>query len=94
MREEPVERTCVGCGGKADPRLDPAGLVRLAAPGGRLQLDAGRRLGGRGAWLHRSPACLERALGRRALPRALRQDGLAVDAGELGLLLTGVAPKV
>lgn len=86
-------RTCVGCGGKADPGAEPRALVRLAAPGGRLQLDPGRRLGGRGAWLHRAPGCLAQAVRRRALGRALRREGLAVDAGELGRLLTGVVPR-
>jgi predicted RNA-binding protein YlxR (DUF448 family) len=89
-----MERTCVGCGGKADPSADPGALVRLAAPGSRLQLDAGGRLGGRGAWLHPDPGCLERALRRKAFGRALRQPGLAADAGELERMLTGIAPKV
>jgi len=89
-----MERTCVGCGRKGDPRVEPGALLRLAAPGGQLQVDDRRRLGGRGAWLHPDPACLERALRRRALPRALRREGLAVDAGGLGRLLTGVAPTV
>ncbi len=84
-----MERTCVGCRRKGDP----GGLLRLAAAGGRVVLDAGRRLGGRGAWLHPDPACLERAVQRRALGRALRREGLAVDSGELGRLLTGIGRR-
>jgi uncharacterized protein len=85
-----MERTCVGCGGKGDP----GGLVRLSAEGGgRVVLDAGRRLGGRGAWLHRDPACLARALRRKALGRALRRQGLAADAEDLGRALTGIGSR-
>jgi predicted RNA-binding protein YlxR (DUF448 family) len=85
-----VERTCVGCGGKADP----AGLVRLAADaGGRLVHDARRRLGGRGAWLHPGGACLARAQKRRAFGRALRLEGLAVDGAGLERLLTELGRK-
>ncbi|OIQ83051.1 hypothetical protein GALL_351560 [mine drainage metagenome] len=37
-----------------------------------LVIDAGRRMPGRGAWLHPDPQCLELALRRKAFPRALR----------------------
>jgi len=79
----------VGCGEKAHPDA----LVRLAAEAGRVVLDAGRRCGGRGAWLHPAPACLERALRRRAFARALRREGLAADGEELGQRLAGVARR-
>jgi len=85
-----MERTCVGCGGKADP----GDLLRLSATGGRLRPDPDRRRGGRGAWLHRAPACLEKALKRGAFARALRQPGIAVDGAEVARLLTGIAPAV
>ena len=39
------------------------------------ELDVRRRLPGRGAWLHPSPDCLDLALRRRALTRALRLAG-------------------
>jgi len=85
-----VERTCVGCGGKGDP----AGLVRLAADaGGCLALDAGRRMGGRGAWLHPGAGCWARAQKRRAFGRALRKEGLAVDGAGLERLLTELGRK-
>lgn len=85
-----MERTCVGCGGKGDP----GSLVRLAADaGGRLTFDVRRRLGGRGAWLHPGPACLSRAVKRRAFGRALRRGGLAVDGAGLELLLTDLGRK-
>ncbi|WP_448060017.1 YlxR family protein [Cellulomonas hominis] len=38
-------------------------------------VDEGRRLQGRGAWLHPDPHCLELAERRRAFPRALRHAG-------------------
>jgi hypothetical protein len=62
---EPV-RTCVGCGRKAAQRA----LVRFAAVGG--QLEAGRRVPGRGAYTCRSRACFERATTCRGFVRTLR----------------------
>ena len=41
-----------------------------------LVVDVGRRMPGRGAWLHPDPGCLETAERRRALGRALRNAGL------------------
>jgi predicted RNA-binding protein YlxR (DUF448 family) len=59
----------VGCGRKA-PQQE---LVRFAAPTGVLELDAVRRLPGRGAYTCRRPSCFERAEARRAFSRTLRQ---------------------
>jgi len=66
----------VGCGRTA-PKDE---LLRIAACGRVAVLDPPARLPGRGAYLCRAgadgdvpaPACLERAVKRRALPRALR----------------------
>ena len=62
-------RTCVGC----RRRADPAELVRLTRrPDGSLGVGPGP---GRGAWVCGPPAteaCLEAAIRRRALERALR----------------------
>jgi predicted RNA-binding protein YlxR (DUF448 family) len=63
------ERTCVGCGRKA-PQQE---LVRFAAPTGVLEVDAQRRLPGRGAYTCRRPSCFERAESRRAFSRTLRR---------------------
>jgi uncharacterized protein len=65
-------RTCVGCRGRfplADGRL-----VRVAiGPEGNVQV--GRSLAGRGAWLCAlDRGCLDRALRTKALHRALRAD--------------------
>jgi len=49
-------------------------VVAVADGTGRpvLVVDVGRRLPGRGAWLHPDPGCLEQAERRRAFGRALR----------------------
>ena len=80
-RGEPV-RTCVGCG----QPVARAALVRLRERGGRVVVDAPPS-GGRGAWLHPAQACLDRAVARRAIPRALRAEA-AIDAQVLGAELT------
>ncbi|MEG3614920.1 MULTISPECIES: YlxR family protein [Isoptericola] len=41
----------------------------------RVVVDVRGCLPGRGAWLHEDLACWERAVRRRAVPRALRADG-------------------
>ncbi|WP_407922525.1 YlxR family protein [Agrococcus carbonis] len=63
-------RTCLGC----RARTEPAHLVRIAARDGQAVIDPDRRLPGRGAWVHPTQRCVERAM--RALPRALRQRHL------------------
>ena len=68
-------RTCVGCG----VRADRSELVRLVAAGDEIVPDAAGRLPGRGAYLHPSLACLERAQRRRAFPRALRLSAALPD---------------
>lgn len=56
-------------------RCAATGLLRVVAVGGVLVPDPGRRLPGRGAWLHSEPDCLRLAERRRAFPRALRVPG-------------------
>jgi predicted RNA-binding protein YlxR (DUF448 family) len=60
-------RTCAGCGRKA-PQPE---LVRFSAREGKLV--AGRTEPGRGAYTCRRLACFERAAGRRAFNRVLKQ---------------------
>jgi len=48
-------------------------LVRFVARDGRLVQDPDAVLPGRGAYCCPEPACWERALTRRAFPRALRR---------------------
>lgn len=79
-------RTCVGCRRVADQRE----LVRLAStPDG---VAVGRSLPGRGAWLCPGTGCLDPAIGRGGLARALRIDRSAVDAAALRQRLEADAP--
>jgi hypothetical protein len=71
MRSAPVVRTCVGC----RERAAKSELLRIVAAGDEVVPDPQARLAGRGAYLHPSPRCLERAQLRRAIPRALRVPG-------------------
>jgi uncharacterized protein len=64
---EPV-RSCIGCGSRAAK----SELIRVVAAGDEIVPDVAFRLPGRGAYLHPSLACLERAQRRKAFPRALR----------------------
>lgn len=66
-------RTCVGC----RERTSRSSLVRLvadrSAPLPTVIVDPHASAPGRGAWLHPQSPCLDRAVTRRAIPRALRQ---------------------
>ncbi|MBO0805780.1 MAG: YlxR family protein [Nocardiopsaceae bacterium] len=64
-------RTCVGC----KERAAKSSLLRLVADGGDIVPDPRARRPGRGAYLHPSLDCLDKARRRRALPRALRATG-------------------
>jgi uncharacterized protein len=61
-------RTCIGCGSRAVK----SEMIRVVAAGDEIVPDVTFRLPGRGAYLHPSLACLERAQRRKAFPRALR----------------------
>jgi predicted RNA-binding protein YlxR (DUF448 family) len=83
-------RTCIGCR-KTDAREKLVRLVKSASETGEPEalVDLRRRMPGRGAWLHPSTKCLQLALKRRAIGRALpgvtSADGLeAVFAGFSG----------
>ncbi|GAA1970291.1 YlxR family protein [Isoptericola halotolerans] len=72
-------RTCVGCRDR-DLRSDLLRLVLAAADGvpagePRVVVDVRGSLSGRGAWIHPVLACLDLAVRRRAVPRALRAAG-------------------
>ena len=72
-----VIRTCVGCG----TRAAKSDLLRVVAVDGEIVVDPAARRPGRGAYLHPSKGCLERARRRRAIPRALRVTGPLADDG-------------
>lgn len=52
--------------------------VEVTAHGPRIVPDPRRLAPGRGAYVHRDPQCLERAVTRQALPRALRVPGAVI----------------
>ena len=79
-------RTCIGCGQKAAPAM----LLRFSESGGLVVMA---RAGGRGAWLHPSRSCLDRALARRSFPRALRAEAVVADGSALVAVLTENARK-
>jgi predicted RNA-binding protein YlxR (DUF448 family) len=76
-------RTCIGCGARAEQRE----LFRLRLADGEV-VDDPARSGGRGAWLHPAPECLERAARRRAFGRAFRATDVRADLRVLRELLT------
>ena len=70
-----MTRTCVGC----RRRDDRSALLRVVAEWSdtgenlaRVAPDPRLRMPGRGAWLHPTPECLDRAVQRKAFGRALR----------------------
>ncbi|HEY5025794.1 MAG TPA: YlxR family protein [Acidimicrobiales bacterium] len=77
-------RTCVGC----RRAVAPVELVRLTSGAhGELVIGPGP---GRGAWLCRdSPSCLDQAVRRQALGRALRADVVPEAVEGLRKLLRG-----
>jgi predicted RNA-binding protein YlxR (DUF448 family) len=74
-------RQCAGCG-RRRPQIE---LVRVAAVDGRAEIDRGRRLGGRGAYLCPDAACARRAARRGGLTRRLRQPVTGLDDLAAGL---------
>ncbi|MEW2620051.1 YlxR family protein [Streptomyces sp. NPDC048106] len=65
------ERTCVGCRERAAKN----DLVRIVMIEDECVPDPRGTLPGRGAYVHPALACLDQAVRRRALPRALRAPG-------------------
>jgi predicted RNA-binding protein YlxR (DUF448 family) len=83
----PVIRTCVGCGGRAAK----SELLRLVAAGDEIVPDPRAEMPGRGAYLHPSRGCWERAQRRRALTRALRLPG-PLGTGRIAGYLEALTP--
>ncbi|MFD1214700.1 YlxR family protein [Arthrobacter sp. GCM10027362] len=76
------QRTCIGCR-RRDDQADLLRLVVTAADGASaVVVDEGRRLTGRGAWLHPDPDCMALAVKRRAFGRAFKAnvDSRAVES--------------
>ena len=81
------ERRCIGCG----YRGPQSGFLRLAldrqtVPPKVVVNNGTRNRRGRGAYICRRQACLDRALHRRAFQRAFR-TALRVDEGEIAAAL-------
>ena len=68
MSERSPIRTCIGCG----ERVPQDVLVRVTATPDGLRVDGARRAAGRGAYLHRSPACWGAFVRRRRPVRSFR----------------------
>ena len=64
-------RTCVGCRSRASR----SSLLRVVAHNSDIVVDPSATLPGRGAWLHPTLECLDKAQTRRAFGRALRVEG-------------------
>jgi uncharacterized protein len=62
------ERSCVGCRARA-PKAE---LLRFARTPAGLRVDPPGTAPGRGAYVHRDPACVGAALRKGALANALR----------------------
>jgi uncharacterized protein len=67
-------RTCLGCRARADK----SSLTRVVARDGEVVVDHSATLPGRGAWVHPTLECVEKALTRKAFGRALKADGALV----------------
>lgn len=64
-------RTCIGCG-TSKPKKE---LIRIVlTDDGEILADRTGRANGRGAYLCDDPACLQKAIKRRAFSRAFRQQ--------------------
>ncbi|MFB7246266.1 DUF448 domain-containing protein [Streptomyces populi] len=81
------ERTCVGC----RERAAKGDLLRIVAVEGACVPDHRGTLPGRGAYVHPVPACLDLAVRRRAIPRALRAPG-PLDTAALRLTVEQATP--
>ena len=77
-------RTCVGCRGTA-PK---SSLLRLVSSGaGQVVVDEPANARGRGAYVHRDLGCIDAALRRGSVARALRTGVGPDEVGRLRALL-------
>lgn len=83
MQEEkrPPHRTCVGCRKIRERNR----LIRVVStPEGALVPDFKAKLPGRGAYLCCSSACIQEAVRKRAIPRALKRPIESAEVHDLG----------
>ncbi len=72
-------RTCVGCR-QLENRVN---LLRVVRFEGKIQIDASKKLPGRGSWLHQKLSCLDLAISRGAFSRVFRSK---VNVADLAIL--------
>ena len=71
MQKKIPQRQCMGCRERKAKRE----LIRVVrTPEGSVSLDFGGKMNGRGAYICRSRACLEKAVKSKALSRALETE--------------------
>ncbi|HEY1530424.1 MAG TPA: YlxR family protein [Galbitalea sp.] len=63
-------------------RAHSSSLLRVVAGSGEVVPDPSGTLPGRGAWVHPTSACVDKAIARKAFGRALRVAG-QLDTGRL-----------
>lgn len=83
-------RSCAGC----QARDHQGALLRLALVDGCVTVDPRRRLPGRGAYVHRRIACVERAARRGGLARAFRTQLPSPAVADPAVWLGGELPVV
>ncbi|MCL1903481.1 MAG: YlxR family protein [Oscillospiraceae bacterium] len=62
------ERMCVGCRQKGNK----SEFVRIVNNNGSIIVDSSSKAAGRGAYIHKSSACLKTAIKKKSLDRALK----------------------
>jgi len=73
-------RTCTGC----HTTSERAALVRVVLdPAGRVVVDHGKRLPGRGAWLHAQRACVESVVKGSGFSKSFRRKTRPLDVEQL-----------
>lgn len=73
-----INRMCVGC----RTRESTEQLVRIVSVNRQATVDLSRSAPGRGAYVHRDQECIQNAIIRKQLARALRVTG-ELDCGAL-----------
>jgi predicted RNA-binding protein YlxR (DUF448 family) len=73
------QRTCAGCRRQA-PKTE---LLRIVLAGGSIVVDRAARAPGRAGYVHPTTACVDAAISRGGLARALRASVPAEAAGRL-----------
>ncbi|NMN99831.1 YlxR family protein [Gordonia sp. TBRC 11910] len=84
---------CLGCRQRSQARGAAADLVRIVAVRGEsgpvIVVDHTKSMPGRGAWLHARTECVSTVVRRKALPAALRVNGITVDPDGLVAAVMG-----